>query len=203
MKHFKLALLPLLALVWFAIPAQQEIKELEVGTVGPMFDYQMDEISGSKITLADVKGENGTLVIFSCSTCPYVRAWEDRYLTISELAKELNIGMVAVNPNEASRGQGSSLADMKKRAEEIGYTFQYALDKDHKLADAYGATRTPHVYLLNKDNVLVFVGAIDDNSRSAADVENTYLADAMNELASGKAISQATSRAIGCTIKRL
>jgi len=203
MKHFKIALLPLLALVWFANPAQQDIKELEVGTIGPMFDYQMDEISGNKITLADVKGENGTLVIFSCSTCPYVRAWEDRYLTISELAKELNIGMVAVNPNEATRDQGSSLVDMKKRADEIGYTFAYALDKDHKLADAYGATRTPHVYLLNKDNVLVFVGAIDDNSRSAADVENTYLADAMNELASGKAITQATSRAIGCTIKRL
>lgn len=203
MKHFKLALLPLIAFVWFVIPVQNEIKELEVGTVGPMFDYQMDEISGSKITLADVKGENGTLVIFSCSTCPYVRAWEDRYLTISELAKELNIGMIAVNPNEATRDQGSSLADMKKRADEIGYTFHYALDKDHKLADAYGATRTPHVYLMNKDNVLVFVGAIDDNSRSAADVENTYLADAMNELASGKAISQATSRAIGCTIKRL
>lgn len=203
MKHFKIALLPLLILAWFVLPAQQEIKELEVGTIGPMFDYQMDEISGEKVTLADVKGENGTLVIFSCSTCPYVRAWEDRYLTISELAKELNIGMIAVNPNEATRGQGSSLADMKKRADEIGYTFKYALDKDHKLADAYGATRTPHVYLMNKDNVLVFVGAIDDNSRSAADVENTYLADAMNELASGKAITQATSRAIGCTIKRL
>jgi hypothetical protein len=111
--------------------------------------------------------------------------------------------MVAVNPNEAPRNQGSSLADMKVRAEEIGYTFPYALDKNHKLADAYGATRTPHVYLLNKDNVLVFVGAIDDNSRSAADVENTYLADAMKELASGKKITRATSRAIGCTIKRL
>ncbi len=203
MKYFKIALLPVIALLWFAFPVKQEIKELEVGTVGPMFDYQMDEISGDKITLSDVKGENGTLLIFSCSTCPYVRAWEDRYLTISKLAKELNIGMVAVNPNEATRAQGSSLTDMKKRAEEVGYTFPYALDKDHKLADAYGATRTPHVYLLNNDNILVFVGAIDDNSRSAADVENTYLADAMNELASGKAITKSTSRAIGCTIKRL
>jgi peroxiredoxin len=203
MKHFKLALVPLLAFVWFTFPGNLEVKELEVGTVGPMFDYQMDEISGNKITLADAKGENGTLVIFSCSTCPYVRAWEDRYLTISELAKELNIGMIAVNPNEATRAQGSSLADMKKRSDEIGYTFPYALDKDHKLADAYGATRTPHVYLLNKNNILVFVGAIDDNSRSAADVENTYLADAMNELVAGQAITQATSRAIGCTIKRL
>jgi peroxiredoxin len=203
MKHFKLALLPLMAFLWLVIPTKNEIQELAVGTKGPMMDYQMDEISGKKITLNDVKGANGTLLIFSCSTCPYVRAWEDRYLTISQLAKELNIGMIAVNPNEATRNQGSSLADMKKRADEVGYTFHYALDKDHKLADAYGATRTPHVYLLNKDNTLVFVGAIDDNSRSAADVENTYLADAMKELASGKSISQATSRAIGCTIKRL
>lgn len=202
MKKYNLALIPLLVAALFTVFADENIKELEVGTTGPMFDYVMDEVGGGKITLADVKGENGTLVIFSCSTCPYVRAWEDRYLTASALAKELGIGMIAINPNEAIRNQGASLADMKKRSDEIGYTFPYALDKDHKLADAYGATRTPHVYLLDKNNKLVFVGAIDDNSRSAADVENTYLADAMKELAAGKQISRAHSRAIGCTIKR-
>lgn len=202
MKKYNLALIPLLVVSLFTVFADENIKELEVGKAGPMFDYVMDEVGGGKITLADVKGENGTLIIFSCSTCPYVRAWEDRYLTASALAKELGIGMIAINPNEAIRNQGASLADMKKRSDEIGYTFPYALDKDHKLADAYGATRTPHVYLLDKNNTLVFVGAIDDNSRSAADVENTYLADAMKELASGKQISRAHSRAIGCTIKR-
>lgn len=185
-----------------ALMPTSDLQELEIGTMAPMFDYQMEEVSGGSITLADVKGENGTLLIFSCSTCPFVRAWEDRYLTISALAKELNIGMLVVNPNEAIRNEGASLKDMKKRSDEIGYTFPYALDKNHQLADAYGATRTPHVYLMDKNNQLVFVGAIDDNSRSASDVENTYLADAMNELASGKAISRSHTRAIGCTIKR-
>ncbi|HAC14340.1 MAG TPA: thioredoxin family protein [Bacteroidetes bacterium] len=202
MKKFKIALFPLFLAGVFLLSMNNEIKELEVGSAGPMFDYSMDEVGGSKITLADVKGDNGTLLIFSCSTCPYVRAWEDRYLQISELAKELNIGMIAVNPNEAIRDNGASLADMKARSEEIGYTFPYALDKDYKLADAYGATRTPHVYLLNKDNTLVFVGAIDDNSRSAEDVQEYYLANAMRELAMGQPITRANSKAIGCTIKR-
>jgi len=202
MKNMRLFLLPalLIGLLWNI--SENEIQELQPGTIGPMFEYVMADVSGVDITMNDVKGQNGTLVIFSCSTCPYVRAWEDRYLTVSKLAKENNIGMIVVNPNEAIRDKGASLADMKARSKEIGYTFPYALDKDYKLADAYGATRTPHVYLMDKNNVVVFVGAIDDNSRSAADVEEHYLEDAIVELAAGKTISRSHTRAIGCTIKR-
>lgn len=202
MKKMYLFILPALFLGLLFNNSGNEIQELQPGTVGPMFEYVMADVSGVQITMNDVKGENGTLLIFSCSTCPYVRAWEDRYLTISKLAKENNIGMIVVNPNEAIRNNGASLADMKARSEEIGYTFPYALDKDYKLADAYGATRTPHVYLMDKNNTLVFVGAIDDNSRSAADVEEHYLADAIAELAAGKELSRSHTRAIGCTIKR-
>jgi thioredoxin-related protein len=202
MKKMHLFLLPILLVGLTLNTSKNEIQELQPGTVGPMFEYVMADVSGVNITMNDIKGENGTLLIFSCSTCPYVRAWEDRYLTVSKLAKELNIGMVVVNPNEAIRDNGASLDDMKARAKEVGYTFPYALDKDHQLADAYGATRTPHVYLMDKNNVLVFVGAIDDNSRSASDVEEHFLAVAMNELASGKALTKSHTRAIGCTIKR-
>lgn len=202
MKKMHLFLLPLILIGLTMSTNVNELKELQPGTVGPMFDYVMADVSGANITMNDVKGENGTLLIFSCSECPYVRAWEDRYLQISELTKELNVGMIVVNPNEAIRDKGASLEDMKARSEQIGYTFPYALDKDHQLADAYGATRTPHVYLMNKDNVLVFVGAIDDNSRSAAEVEEHYLANALNELVVGKQISKSHTRAIGCTIKR-
>jgi hypothetical protein len=202
MKKMYLFILPALLVGFLLNNSGNEIQELQPGTVGPMFEYVMADVSGVEITMNDVKGENGTLLIFSCSTCPYVRAWEDRYLTISKLAKENNIGMIVVNPNEAIRDKGASLADMKARSEEIGYTFPYALDKDYKLADAYGATRTPHVYLMDKNNTLVFVGAIDDNSRSAADVEEHYLADAIAELAAGKELSRSHTRAIGCTIKR-
>lgn len=204
MKKTYALLIPALTLVIMAFSAnvENEIKELELGVTAPMMEYKMADISGQSLSLADVKGENGTLVIFSCSTCPWVRAWEDRYLMAGELSKELGIGMIVVNPNEAIRNEGASLADMKKRAEEIGYNFPYVLDKDHQLADAFGATRTPHVYLMDKNNVLVFVGAIDDNSRDASGVENHYLADAMKALANGGTIKNAHTRALGCTIKR-
>jgi hypothetical protein len=92
---------------------------------------------------------------------------------------------------------------MRKRKQDKGYAFTYALDKDHKLADAYGATRTPHVYLMDKNNKLVFVGAIDDNSRNREDVDAYYIKDALADLSAGRAIATPTSRALGCTIKRL
>lgn len=180
----------------------QQMEELSIGSVGPMFDYEMMNTDGSLITLDDVKKENGTLLIFSCNTCPFVHAWEDRYLQIEQLAAAHNIGMVYVNPNEDIRDRGESLIDNQERAMMIGYTAPYTIDKDHQLADAYGATRTPHVYLMDRDNVLVFRGAIDDNSRSADEVESTYLHDAILELAAGEAITTPTSRALGCTIKR-
>jgi len=189
--------------VAITLPASaQQMEELPIGAEGPMFDYEMTNIDGTLITLDDVKGENGTLLIFSCNTCPFVHAWEDRYLQIEQLAAANNIGMIYVNPNEDIRDQGESLIDNQERAMMIGYTAPYTIDKDHQLADAYGATRTPHVYLMNNENILVFRGAIDDNSRSAEEVESTYLHDAILELAAGETISTPTSRALGCTIKR-
>ncbi|KPQ00436.1 MAG: Peroxiredoxin [Bacteroidetes bacterium HLUCCA01] len=202
LKHQSMVYLAALMFA-FTLPASaQQMEELPIGAEGPMFDYEMTNIDGTLITLDDVKGENGTLLIFSCNTCPFVHAWEDRYLQIEQLAAANNIGMIYVNPNEDIRDQGESLIDNQERAMMIGYTAPYTIDKDHQLADAYGATRTPHVYLMNNENILVFRGAIDDNSRSAEEVESTYLHDAILELAAGETISTPTSRALGCTIKR-
>jgi hypothetical protein len=191
-----------LILFLLAAAPSNELRELQIGETGPMFDYEMLNIDGNMITMDDIKGENGTLLIFSCNTCPFVHAWEDRYLEIEKLVAAHGIGMIYVNPNEDIRDKGESMEDNLHRAEMIGYTVPYTIDTDHKLADAYGATRTPHVYLMDANNVLVFRGAIDDNSRSAADVQNTYLADAIAQLIAGEEITTTTSRAIGCTIKR-
>jgi hypothetical protein len=196
-----ISVLSLILLLVAAAPSN-ELQELQIGEAGPMFDYQMLNIDGNMISMNNIKGENGTLLIFSCNTCPFVHAWEDRYLEIEKLAAASGIGMIYVNPNEDIRDKGESMEDNRQRAEMIGYTAPYTIDTDHQLADAYGATRTPHVYLMDANNILVFRGAIDDNSRSAADVQNTYLADAINQLVAGKEITTPTSRAIGCTIKR-
>jgi peroxiredoxin len=195
----KTLLLPLLIL---AASVQTDVKELAIGSAAPLFDLKMTTTTGASVSLTDIRKENGTLLIFTSNTCPWVHAWEDRYNEVARIAEANRIGVVFVNPNEATRAQGESMDDMKARAEKNGYGFTYAMDTDHKLADAYGATRTPHVYLMDKTNTLVYVGAIDDNSRNAAAVEKRYLSDALSQVGKGHVVTTTTSRALGCTIKR-
>lgn len=175
--------------------------ELEIGAKAPMTDVEVKDVSGEMITLKEVSGKNGLLVIFSCNTCPWVERWEDRYNPHARLAKENGIGTVALNPNTAYRDKGDGFEDMQERARQMDYEFYYALDKNSKLAKAFGATRTPHVFLFNSDMELVYRGAIDDNARSAENVEKPYLKNAINELGAGKEISVKTSKSLGCTIK--
>jgi len=177
--------------------------ELELGKKAPLTSVKMLDVSGKKMSLEDVKGPNGLLVVFSSNTCPWVLAWEDRYLTIAELAKEKGIGMVAINSNEASRGKEDSYAEMQKHAKEKGYTFPYVVDENHVLADEYGASKTPHIYLFDKNNTLVYRGAIDDSARDLSKIENRYLADAITAMVAGHKIKTTTSKALGCTIKRV
>lgn len=174
---------------------------LEIGAKAPLTDVEVTDVSGETLTLAEVAGENGLLVNFSCNTCPWVKAWEDRYNPIAQLAKDNNIGVIALNPNAAIRDDGESMEDMKERAESSNYQFYYALDKQAKLAEAFGATRTPDIFLFNSDMELVYTGAIDDNAKSAEDVEQPFLKNAIENLVAGNEIDPKTTKALGCTIK--
>ncbi len=181
----------------------QDIQQLPLGSTLPLGDVQMEDISGRNLSLNEVKGDNGLLVIFSCNTCPWVIKWEDRYPVVQELATVNDIGIILLNPNEDYRDKGDGMEDMILHAEKAGYNLPYVLDKNHRVADAFGASRTPHVYLFNAEDKLVYVGAIDDNANSAADVEEFYLEDAIEQLSAGQAITRSTTKSIGCTIKRL
>lgn len=176
-------------------------EELAIGSKAPMTDVEVQDVSGEMLTLAEVAGENGLLVNFSCNTCPWVEAWEDRYNPIAQLAEENGIGVIALNPNAAIRNNGESMEDMQQRAEQKNYDFYYALDENAQLAEAFGATRTPHIYLFNSDMELVYRGAIDDNAKSAEDVQEPYLENAINNLAAGNEIEPKTTKSLGCTIK--
>ena len=181
----------------------QDIQQLPLGSTLPLGDVQMEDISGRNLSLNEVKGDNGLLVIFSCNTCPWVIKWEDRYPVVQELATVNDIGIILLNPNEDYRDKGDGMEDMILHAEKAGYNLPYVLDKNHRVADAFGASRTPHVYLFNADDKLVYVGAIDDNANSAADVEEFYIEDAIEQLSEGQAITRSSTKSIGCTIKRL
>ncbi|MBI4178869.1 thioredoxin family protein [bacterium] len=168
-----------------------------------MSDRMMPDISGKELSLTSAKGENGLLVIFSCNTCPWVQAWEDRYLTLAEQCREKSVGMIAVNSNEGSRDGVDSMDEMRARAAKMGYTFPYVVDRNSELADAFGATRTPDVFLLDKDLTLVYRGAIDDNAKDPASVTRRFLSEAIDALSAGREIAAKETKSIGCTIKRL
>lgn len=180
---------------------------IKLGAKAPMADEKMKDVSGDSFSLNDLKETNGLLVVFSCNTCPFVvggvgDGWEGRYNDISQLSSESNIGMVLVNSNEAKREKGDSFNDMVERAKDKKFKSKYVIDNHSKLADAFGARTTPHVFLFDKNMELVYVGAIDDNVKAAKEVKETYLNDALTSLAKSEEITKKETRNIGCSIKR-
>ena len=176
-------------------------KDLNINSVMPLKDYDLNNINGQTITLDQIRGPKGTLVIFSCNTCPWVLRWEDRYVKIAQKYIKQGIGMIALNSNVAKFDGDDSLIKMKKHARDKKYNFPYAQDPNAKLAYAFGATKTPHVYLFDDNDNLVYRGAIDDNARNASNVDEPFLTNALDQLLAGKKIKKSTSKAIGCSIK--
>lgn len=176
--------------------------ELEIGKAIPSADVKMMDISGKEVSLADAKGENGLLVIFSCNTCPYVKLSETRIKELSKLTKANKVGFILLNSNEAQRAEEDSLEEMKKYAKAQGYDFYYTVDKNSAVANAFGASRTPHCFLFDKKG-LAYRGAIDDNIKSASEAKEHYLKDAIVAVGTGKPVKTNSSKSVGCSIKRV
>lgn len=177
-------------------------KGIHVGDKAPKTDVEMENVKGGKLTLESAAMENGLCVIFSCNTCPFVLAWEDRYPEIAKLCANNKIGFVLVNSNEAKRNGADSMEKMTAHAKEKGYDFNYVIDKNNEVADAFGATRTPEVFLFNGNLELAYTGAIDDNHEDASKVEDRFLLSSIKSMLAGKPIDPNTTKSVGCTIKR-
>ena len=176
--------------------------ELPIGADIPNPELKMKDIKGKEISLKEVKQKNGLLVMFSCNTCPVVRGYQSRTNQICKYALDNYIGVILLNSNEGLRNDGDSFSDMKQYAEEQGYGWYYAVDEKSKMANAFGANRTPECFLFNKDGKLSYHGAIDDNSRSSARVKRQHLKEAIDEMNAGKDVTVKTTRSVGCGIKR-
>lgn len=177
--------------------------ELEIGKPLPNPDTKMMDVSGKEVSLTDAKGENGLLVMFSCNTCPYVKLSQSRVKELGTFTKENKVGMILVNSNEAQRSDDDSFEAMKQYAKDQGYTFSYVVDKNSMLANAFGATRTPHCFLFDKTGKLVYRGAIDDNIKDPNDAKEHYLKDAITAVATGKPVKTNSTKSVGCSIKRV
>lgn len=188
--------LPVLAL------ASGNSSKLPMGGKAMLPDVKMEEISGMKISLADAKKENGLLVLFSSNACPFVLQWEGRYNDLKTWADKNKVGMVVLNSNHQKRDGDDSFEAMKKHAAEKGYNFTYLLDDESLIANAFGGQTTPHAFLFNSKMELVYKGAIDDNYKSATDVKEPYVKNAIAEMAAGKNVSVPETKPVGCSIKR-
>lgn len=167
-------------------------------------DFKLKNIDNKTVSLADFSDAKGFVVIFTCNHCPYSKLYEDRIIDLDKKFKRKGYPVIAINPNDPEVQPEDSFEKMKLRAKEKGFTFPYLFDEGQKVYPAYGASRTPHVYLLNKENGKLFVkyiGAIDDNAKNPDQVQKKYLEDAIFAVMKGKSPDPGHTKAIGCSIK--
>ena len=179
-----------------------QAQSLTVGADLPMGDVKMKDISGKEVAIKDAIQKNGVLVMFSCNTCPYVIKNQQRTLDVAAYAKQNNIGIILLNSNEGSRSEADSYSAMQDYAKSQQYSFPYVVDQDSKIANAFGATRTPELFLFDANGKLQYKGAIDDNPNDAGNVKRVHAREAITELVTGKSVSIRESRSVGCSIKR-
>ncbi|WCO00908.1 thioredoxin family protein [Psychroserpens ponticola] len=167
-------------------------------------DFSLENIDGKTVSLSDYKSSKGYIVVFTCNTCPFSVAYEDRIEALNKKYADQGYPVIAIMPNNPEVKPGDSMEAMQARAKAKGFTFPYLMDKGQKIYPQYGATKTPHVYILKKTkkgNVVKYIGAIDDNHQDANAVNNKYVEDAVDALLSGNEIKEKQTRAIGCSIK--
>jgi peroxiredoxin len=186
-------------LTGFAIFAQDAY---QIGDIAD--DFELKNIDDKKVSLSHFENAKGFIVIFTCNHCPYSVLYEDRIIALDKKYKVLGYPVIAINPNDPEVQPEDSFDKMKVRAIEKGFTFPYLFDEGQKVYPKYGATRTPHVFLLNKESgrlIVKYIGAIDDNSKNVEEVKIRYLEDAVDALLAGKNPTTNFTKAIGCSIK--
>ena len=164
-------------------------------------DFKLKNVDGKMVSLADFKNAKGYIIVFTCNHCPYAKLYEDRLIAINDKYSKMGYPVIAINPNDPTAEPEDSFDEMKKRAKSKGFKFPYLFDEGQKIYPQYGATRTPHVFLLNAQRVVKYIGAIDDNPNDASGVKAKNLEDAIASLQGGKDIIPNVTKALGCSIK--
>jgi peroxiredoxin len=168
-------------------------------------DFKLKNVDGKMVSSKDYKEAKGFIVVFTCNTCPYAVKYEDRIIELNKKYEKKGFPVIAINPNDPEVQPKDTYELMAKKAKDKGFKFPYLFDPGRKVSAVYGATKTPHIYLLSKNNdklVVEYIGAIDDNYEDASAVKKTYLADAVDALLDGKKPVVTETKAIGCSVKK-
>jgi len=167
-------------------------------------DFELKNVDGKMVSMANYKDVKGFIVTFTCNTCPYAVGYEDRIIALDKKYAAQGYPVIAIMPNNPDVQPGDSMEAMKQRAKDKGFTFPYLMDDGQNIYPKYGATKTPHVFVLkktSKGNVVKYIGAIDDNYQDASAVKTKYVENAVDALLKGNEVPEKETRAIGCTIK--
>lgn len=203
MKTLKILILMLLFGFAALVPAQTAVqKGYDIGDAAT--DFKLKNVDGKYVSLADYPEAKGFIVIFTCNTCPYAVKYQDRIIELDKKYKNVGYPVIAIQPNDPEAQPKDGLQFMQQRAKEKGFTFPYLLDEGQKIHPQYGATKTPHVFILQKEkskNIVKYIGAIDNNYDDPNDVSEYYVQDAVNSLLKGEEVKTTKTVAIGCTIK--
>lgn len=181
------------------LPVKQ--KGYEIGDSAT--DFALTSVSGKTVSLSDFKSAKGFIVIFTTNHCPYAKAYQDRIIDLDKKYKEKGYPVIAINPNDSNDYPEDSFEVMKIRSQQAGFTFPYLMDKDQRVYPQYGATKTPHTFVLQKNDdqyKVRYIGAIDDNYQNPKAVEQHYVQDAVDALLNGREVPVKRTKAIGCSI---
>lgn len=176
-------------------PAAAKTGGLEIGSA--VENFSLPNTDGKVVSLNDLKGRKGTLVVWLSAQCPVVKAYKDRINEIAAEYQAKGINFVGINSNSTE-----DLAWVKSNITEFGYKFPVLIDKGNLLADKWGATVTPEVYYFDSKNVLLYHGAID-NDRNGKNITDQYLKTAFESVLGGKPVTKTRANAFGCSIKRV
>ena len=165
-------------------------------------DFNLKNVDGKMVSLASIPNAKGYVVIFTCNGCPYAQAYEQRIIDLHKKYAPQGYPVIAINPNDPTSATADSYEKMQARAKSKKYPFVYLMDEKQEVFPKFGATRTPHVFVLDKDKTVKYIGGIDDNADDASAVTIKYVENAIEALKSGKSPDPSTTKAIGCSIKK-
>ncbi|MEG3659323.1 thioredoxin family protein [Arenibacter palladensis] len=177
----------------------EEIGGYKIGDVAT--DFKLKNVNGNMFSLSDIKNAKGYIVVFTCNECPFAKMYENRLIALHNEFAPKGYSVIAINPNVSESNSNESFTAMQKRAKEKGFPFVYLADEGQKISPQYGAVRTPHVFLLDQERKVQYIGTIDDNARSAENVKVKYVVNAIESLENNEKPNPNFTKAIGCPVK--